>query len=114
MIDHCILKLVEVGSFGRYSTRQDQIVQRYGYLGSAFGSGLGAVMGTSPARSSGFCLSQLQLQKHSHCSSSVVVGVVVVAKCDVAEVIIHNESAAGVQEGGRTGQWSQPNRWPNQ
>ena len=31
----------------------------------------------------------------------------VVAKCDVAEVIIHNESAAGVQEGGRTGQWSQ-------
>jgi len=39
---------------------------KYGYLGSAFGSGLGAVMGTSP-------------------------------------VIIHNESAAGVQEGGRTG-----------
>ncbi|CAJ1419051.1 unnamed protein product [Effrenium voratum] len=39
---------------------------KYGYLGSAFGTGLGAVMGTSP-------------------------------------VIIHNESAAGVQEGGRTG-----------
>lgn len=55
MIDHCILKLVEVASFGRYSMRQDQIVQRYGYLGSAFGSGLGAVMGTSPAKSSGFC-----------------------------------------------------------
>ena len=55
MIDHCILKLVEVGSFGRYSMRQDQIVQRYGYLGSAFGSGLRAVMGTSPAKSSGFC-----------------------------------------------------------
>lgn len=39
---------------------------KYGYLGSALGTGLGAVMGTSP-------------------------------------VIIHNESAAGVQEGGRTG-----------
>eukprot|EP00440_Ansanella_granifera_P017378 gb/GFBE01018874.1/.p1 GENE.gb/GFBE01018874.1/~~gb/GFBE01018874.1/.p1 ORF type:complete len:496 (+),score=103.47 gb/GFBE01018874.1/:1-1488(+) len=39
---------------------------KYGYLGSAFGTGLGAVLGTSP-------------------------------------VIIHNESAAGVQEGGRTG-----------
>eukprot|EP00931_Biecheleriopsis_adriatica_P050896 TRINITY_DN29496_c0_g1_i1.p1 TRINITY_DN29496_c0_g1~~TRINITY_DN29496_c0_g1_i1.p1 ORF type:complete len:515 (+),score=106.07 TRINITY_DN29496_c0_g1_i1:54-1547(+) len=38
----------------------------FGYLGSAFGTGLGAVLGTSP-------------------------------------VIIHNESAAGVQEGGRTG-----------
>jgi len=39
---------------------------KYGYLGSAFGTGVGAVLGTSP-------------------------------------VIIHNESAAGVQEGGRTG-----------
>ncbi|CAE7232287.1 unnamed protein product [Symbiodinium sp. KB8] len=39
---------------------------KYGYLGSAFSTGLGAVMGTSP-------------------------------------VIIHNETAAGVQEGGRTG-----------
>jgi len=39
---------------------------KYGYLGSAFGTGLGAALGTSP-------------------------------------VIIHNESAAGVQEGGRTG-----------
>lgn len=39
---------------------------KYGYLGSAFGTGFGAVLGTSP-------------------------------------VIIHNESAAGVQEGGRTG-----------
>ncbi|CAE8594955.1 unnamed protein product, partial [Polarella glacialis] len=38
----------------------------FGYLGSALGTGLGALMGTSP-------------------------------------VIIHNESAAGVQEGGRTG-----------
>ena len=78
MIDHSILKLVEVGSFGWYSTR-DQIVQRYGYLGSAFGSGLGAVMGTSPAKSSGFSLSQLQ--RHSDCSSVVVR--VAVAKCDV-------------------------------
>eukprot|EP00442_Polarella_glacialis_P027018 CAMPEP_0115066886 /NCGR_PEP_ID=MMETSP0227-20121206/11068_1 /TAXON_ID=89957 /ORGANISM="Polarella glacialis, Strain CCMP 1383" /LENGTH=438 /DNA_ID=CAMNT_0002452861 /DNA_START=276 /DNA_END=1592 /DNA_ORIENTATION=+ len=39
---------------------------KFGYLGSALGTGLGALMGTSP-------------------------------------VIIHNESAAGVQEGGRTG-----------
>ena len=53
------------------------------------------------------------VQRHSDCSSSVaLVGVAVVAKCDMAKVIIHNESAAGVQEGGRTGQWSQPNR-PN-
>lgn len=39
---------------------------KYGYLGSALGTGLGALLGTSP-------------------------------------VIIHNESAAGVHEGGRTG-----------
>ena len=61
---------------------------RYGYLGSAFGTGLGAVMGTSPAESLVVivALSPLSLERFG-----------------VFKVIIHNESAAGVQEGGRTG-----------